>query len=182
MSQAHRRWTSSPLPAITIPATVSAELARTLREEADRAGYARYSLLDRGSYDILDLGSRPGGAWSELLLALVGVAASATGRPLELAAARVLRLRPGDYVLVRHDTITSGVELVLDLSPAPVPGAEVHWRHRGQVYFAFPSSACGELAIVERGPTVLANHTYVSKRAPEAEIVRVVALLQEGGG
>jgi hypothetical protein len=182
MNETQRRWISSPMPAVTIPAAVSAELARTLRAEAERAGYGRYSLLDRGSYEVLELEGR-GAAWDEVARALVGIAREVTGRPLvfALAAARVLRLRAGDYLLVRHDRVAEGpaVELVLDLSPAPVPSAEVHWRHRGQVYFTFPSSP-GALALVERGPTVLANHTYVSRMDRAAEVVRLVAMLAEG--
>jgi hypothetical protein len=68
------------------------------------------------------------------------------------------------------------VEVVLDLSPAPAPGAEVHWRHRGQLFFAMPS-APGSLAIVERGPTVMCNHTYVSRRNEGASVVRLMMLL-----
>ena len=68
------------------------------------------------------------------------------------------------------------IELVLDLSEATVPGAEVHWRHRGQVYFAMPS-APGSLAIAQRGPTVMSNYVYVSKRHASC-VVRLVALLR----
>ena len=61
---------------------------------------------------------------------------------------------------------------------AAVPGAEVHYRRRGQVFFRAPC-APGSLAIVERGPTVSCNHTYVSKRHADASVVRLVLLLRD---
>jgi hypothetical protein len=69
------------------------------------------------------------------------------------------------------------VELMLDVSAAAVPGAEVHYRRGGQVYFRAPS-APGAASIVERGPAVACHHTYVSKRHPGAEVVRLVLLLR----
>jgi hypothetical protein len=88
----------------------------------------------------------------------------------------VLRLVPGDYLLARHDRIREGgtIECVVDLSPAPVPGAEVHYRQHGQVFFRV---ACepGRAALVPRGPTVTANHTYLSK-LHTGEVVRWIAL------
>jgi hypothetical protein len=59
-----------------------------------------------------------------------------------------------------------------------VAGAEVHYRHRGQVFFTFPSTP-GALALVERGPTVMCNHTYVSQRTPDASVVRLIVLLRD---
>jgi hypothetical protein len=38
----------------------------------------------------------------------------------------------------------------------------------------------GSLAIVERGPTVPGNHTYVSEHLAAAGIVRLVMLLRDG--
>jgi hypothetical protein len=35
----------------------------------------------------------------------------------------------------------------------------------------------GSLSVVERGPTVTCNHTYVSKLQPTAQVIRLVALL-----
>jgi hypothetical protein len=111
--------------------------------------------------------------------ALTGIVEEITGRSLVVAHARALRLGCGDYVLVRHDRVYDErpVELILDLSPAPVPGAEVHYRHRGQVFYTVPS-APGALAVVERGPTVACNHTYVSKRRAGASVVRLMVLLR----
>jgi hypothetical protein len=162
--------------AVVVPDVVGPSLAAMARERLERAGYTRYALLDRGSYDVLADPQEPA-----LFGALIDIAAHTTGRSLVVAEARVLRLGPGDYLLAHHDRIHDGhpVELVLDLSPASVPGAEVHYRRRGQVYFRVPCVP-GSLAVVERGPTVSCNHTYVSKRSPAASIVRLVLLLRDG--
>jgi hypothetical protein len=168
------QWQSSPLPAVVVPAAVGAALAAEVRGRLERGGYTRYPLIDRGSYEVLESPPEP-----ELTDVLVGIAAEITGRSLALAESRVLRLGPGDYLLVRHDRVYDDrpIELVLDLSAAAVPGAEVHWRHRGQVFFTMPSSP-GALAIVERGPTVMCNHTYVSKLHEGASVVRLRLLLR----
>lgn len=168
-------WNASRLPAVVVPAAIGAELAAEVRARLERANYTRYTLLDRGSYDEVKSPAEP-----ELLDVLTGVAAAVTGRALEVAEVRALRLLPGDYVLVRHDRVHEGrpVELVLDLSPARVPDAEVHYRHRGQVFFTFGSEP-GALSLVERGPTVMSNHTYVSKLHTDASVVRMIVLLRD---
>ncbi|MBX3206221.1 MAG: hypothetical protein KF764_14210 [Labilithrix sp.] len=167
-------WTATPLPAVIVPDAVGRALAAEVRRRVEGAGYTRFTRVDRGSYDVA---TSPNEA--ELLEALTGVAAEVTGRSLALVEARVLRLHPGDYLLVRHDRVHDDrpIELVLDLSPAIVAGAEVHYRHRGQVFFTVPS-APGSLAIVERGPTVMCNHTYVSRRLAGASVVRLMVLLR----
>jgi len=54
----------------------------------------------------------------------------------------------------------------------------VHYRRRGQVFFRVPCTP-GAVSIVERGPTVTCNHTYVSKLSPPgAEVLRLVVLLR----
>lgn len=171
-------WNASALPAVVVPSAIGPELAAEARARLEHAEYKRYALLDRGSYDVVASPVEP-----ELLEALTGIATAVTGRALEVAEVRAVRLRPGDYVLVRHDRVHEGrpVELVLDLSPTSVPDAEVHYRHRGQVFFTFPSTP-GALALVERGPTVMSNHTYVSKRHAEASVVRLVVLLRDAHG
>ena len=105
--------------------------------------------------------------------------ASRGARRSRSTEARLLRLLPGDYLLAHHDRILEGnpVEVTADLSPASVPGAEVHYRRRGQVYFRFPCVP-GSVAVVERGPTVTCNHTYVSKLHAGASVVRLVVLLR----
>jgi hypothetical protein len=164
-----------PMPAVVVDRAVGDVLAGEVRSRLERAGYERYALLDRGSYDEVKSPNEP-----ELLAALTVVAMEVTGRPLVLAESRAVRLSPGDYILVRHDRVHDDrpVELVLDLSAMSVPGAEVHYRHRGQVFFAV-SSAPGALAVVERGPTVMCNHRYVSKRYVGAAVVRLIVLLRD---
>ena len=165
------------MPALTVPSAIGEELAGEVRARLEHAGYTRYALLDRASYEDV---KTPGEA--ELLEILRALASEITGRALVVAEARALRLSPGDYVLVRHDRVHDNrpVELVLDLSAAPVPGAAVHYRHRGQVFFAVPSQP-GALALVERGPTVMCNHTYVSKLLAGAVVARLVVQLIDAG-
>jgi hypothetical protein len=161
--------------AVVVPDVVGSALAEELRVRLDHAGYTRYALLDRGSYDVLPNPEEPA-----LYAALIGVATKVTGRSLVMTEARALRLHPGDYLLAHHDRIFDDqpVELVLDLSPASVAGAEVHYRRRGQVFFSF-ASAPGALSVVERGPTVHCNHTYVSKLHAGASAIRLVVLLRD---
>jgi hypothetical protein len=167
-------WMASPLPAVLVPGAVGTALAAAVRARLEHVPYTRYALVDRGSYEELRSPAEP-----ELLAVLSGIAMEVTGRELTLVEARVLRLGAGDYLLVRHDRVHDDrpVELVLDLSPAVVPRAEVHYRHRGQVFFTVPS-APGALAVIERGPTVMCNHTYVSKRHAGASVVRLMVLLR----
>ena len=104
---------------------------------------------------------------------------AAAGRSLAVSEARMLRLVAGDYLLAHHDRVYDDfpVEVMFDLSPAPVPGAEVHYRRRGQAFFRAPCVP-GSAAIIERGPTVTSNHTYISKLHAGAAVVRLIALLR----
>jgi hypothetical protein len=168
------QWTGSVMPATLVPSVIGAALAADVRARLAAAGYERYALLDRGSYERSSAGSEA--ALCEMLL---GIASEVTGRALSVAEVRALRLLPGDYLLVRHDRVYDGrpIEVTLDLSALPVRAAEIHYRHRGQVFFVVPSQP-GTLAVVERGPTVMANHTYVSRLNEGAEVVRLVLLLR----
>lgn len=136
--------------------------------------WARYALLDRGSYEYARDVAEP-----ELAALAEREAERVTGRPVRVVESRALRLGAGDYILARHDRVYEDfpVEVMFDLSPAVVPGAEVHYRRRGQVFFQVPSLP-GAMSIVERGPTVTCNHTYVSKRHLDASVVRLVLLLR----
>lgn len=162
--------------ALVVDDAIDAPRAADLRGRLARAGFRPYRLLDRGRYayvDDPDLTSRD-------LADLTALAAARTGRALVPCEARALRLGPGVYLLGHHDRVHEDhpLELVLDLSPAAVPGAEVHYRRRGQLFFRVPS-APRSLAIVERGPTVTSHHTYVSLRHGAAEVVRLVVLLRD---
>ncbi|MDQ3368975.1 MAG: hypothetical protein M3680_26425 [Myxococcota bacterium] len=161
--------------AVTVPDAIAPPAAAELRARLEQRGYERYALLDRGSYDHVPVVREPA-----LADALARIASELTSRTLQVSAVRALRLGPGDYVLAHHDALHADhpVELTLDLSTAIVPGAEVHYRRRGGVYFCAPS-APGALAVVERGPTVACNHTYVSKLHATASVVRLVLLLRD---
>lgn len=160
------------MPAVVVPDAIGSELAADARARLERAGYSRYGRIDRASYDHVDDPPLP-----ELVEALAGIAAAVTGRAGKVSTVRAIRLEPGDYLLTRHDRVLDGrpLELVLDLSASPVDRAEVHFRHRGQVFFTMTSRP-GALAIVERGPTVMSNHTYVSKRL-RGSVVRLLVHL-----
>jgi hypothetical protein len=160
--------------ALVVPDAIDAARASEIRARCD-ARYTRYALYDRGSYDVVHDVDDP-----ELAAIAIRAAEQATGRQLAVAEARVLRLVPGDYVLAHHDRIhdDNPVEVMIDLSPAAVPDAEVHFRRRGGVFLRFASTP-GALAIVERGPTINCNHTYVSKLHERAVVVRAVLLLRD---
>ena len=94
--------------------------------------------------------------------------------------ARAVRLRAGDYLLAHHDGLRDGnpVEVMLDISAACVPGAEVHESPARPGVVLRVASAPRAAAIVERGPSVGSNHTYVSRLHADAEIVRIIAELR----
>jgi hypothetical protein len=146
--------------AVLVPDAIDRVTAAAARDRLDRAGFERYRLVDRGSYGYLDTPDVP-----DVIAALARLAASATGLTLELVRARALRLDPGDYLLARHDRVRTAreLEVVVDLSPATVPGAELQYRQHGQVFFRIPAIP-RTAAIIPTNPTVSCNHSYVSKR------------------
>jgi hypothetical protein len=159
--------------ALTVPDAVDAQRAAAVRARC--TSFTRYALLDRASYDV---GFDPDAP--DVIALMTAAAQRATGRTLAPAASRIVRLLAGDYVLAHHDSIydDNPVEVTLDVSPAPVPDAELHYRRSGQVYFRFPC-APGALAIVERGITITCNHTYVSKLHRDAVVMRLIVLLRD---
>lgn len=161
--------------ATIVPEAVGPTLAAEVRTRLDRAGYTRYALLDRGSYEIAIGPDEP-----IVVAALAGLAGQLTGRSLAAVDARALRLGPGDYLLAHHDRSHEDplVELMLDLSPASVPGADVHYRRHGKVVFQMASRP-GALSVVERGPETDCYHAYVSKRQLGAHVVRLVVRLRD---
>lgn len=169
----HATWTASPMPAVIVPDAIGSALAAETRAALLHAGYTRYRRLDRASYE-----EAPADGLRDVGETLAGIVREVTGRDVALRGLRAVRLVAGDYMLTRHDRVHAErpIEALLDLSPAPIAHAAVHYRHRGQVFFVFPTQP-GALAIVERGPTVMCNHTYVSKLVPDAEVVRLLALL-----
>ena len=133
--------------------------------------WQHYGHIDQASYDFVEDVTLP------ITNAIVERAATQLDRKLVVRTTRLLRLRAGDYLLAHHDRFydDNPVELTLDLSPASVPGAEVHYRRRGNVFFRMPCVP-RSLAIVERGPAVSCNHTYISKLMPDALVIRYVVL------
>ncbi|HEY6036470.1 MAG TPA: hypothetical protein VIV58_19465 [Kofleriaceae bacterium] len=131
---------------------------------AQFAGFTRYALYDRGSYELVDVPADP---------RIGALVEQVTGVRRRCVASRVIRLVPGDYILARHDSIPTGLEVVIDISPAPA-AAELHYRQHGQVFFRMPCEP-GTAALVPRNPTVTANHTYLSK-LHTAEVVRWICL------
>lgn len=161
--------------ATIVPEAIGPALATEVRARLDRAGYTRYALLDRGSYEVAIDPDEP-----SVIAALAGLAGPLTGRSLAPVDARALRLGPGDYLLAHHDRRHEDpiVELMLDLSPASVPGADVHYRRHGKVVFHVESRP-GALSVVERGPETACHHAYVSKRHLGASVVRLVVRLRD---
>lgn len=159
--------------AVLVPDAVPEAVAAAARTRL--AGFTRFALVDRGSYDVIANPEAP-----ELVDLAVAHAERLTGRKLRHAESRALQLHCGDYLLAHHDRLhdDNPVEVTLDLSPSPVAGAELHYRRRGQVFFRVPCTP-GVLAVVERGPTVTCNHTYVSKLHADAIVIRVVVLLRD---
>jgi sarcosine oxidase gamma subunit len=161
--------------ATIVPEAVGPTLAAEVRAQLDRTGYTRFALLDRGSYEVAMEPDEPA-----LVAALAGVAREVTGRSVVLVDARALRLGPGDYVLAHHDRRHADplVELMLDLSAASVPGADVHYRRHGKVVFHVVSRP-GALSVVERSAETSCHHAYVSKRYVGACVVRLVVRLRD---
>lgn len=159
--------------ALLVPDAIDAARAARVRER--NTGFTRYALLDRGSYEVVHDVDEP-----DVIALMTRAAERTTGRSLAPASSRLLRLLPGDYLLAHHDRIHTDnpVEVTLDVSAAPVPNAEIHYRRSGQVCFRVPCTP-GTLAIVERGVTITCNHTYVSKLQREAVVTRLIVLLHD---
>lgn len=163
--------------AAIVPGAITAAIADEIRDRLVRRGYRRYTLVDRGSYDWIDDAGE-----LDVITALARTASGITGRTLgaaDVLDVLALRLGPGDYLLAHHDRShdDTRVELVLDVSAAPVPGAEVHYRRHGQIFHRVPAQP-GVLSVVERDAGVTCHHTYVSKRHAGAELVRLVVRLR----
>ncbi|HEY4179297.1 MAG TPA: hypothetical protein VGM90_20780 [Kofleriaceae bacterium] len=131
--------------------------------------FERYAQIDRASFEHAPI---------DPPAALVSFAEKVTERELRPVSARVIRQRPGDYLLAHYDELHDDhrVEVVVDVSPAIVEGAEVRYRRNGAVFFIVPSQP-GTASVVERGPTTQAYHTYISKLREGALVQRLVMQL-----
>jgi hypothetical protein len=168
--------------ALVVPAAISRNACTRARVALERSkerngppNWRRYTRIDRASYDVID---EP-----RLLLEreIIDLAERVTSRKgLAICDWRALRLIAGDYILADHDRLLDDnpIEVVVDISSAPPAfPAEIHYRRRGQVFLRIPAVP-GTCSVVERGPTITRNHTYVSKRDPNARVIRIVALLK----
>jgi hypothetical protein len=163
--------------AVIVPGVIAAAHADEVRARLEARGFARYALVDRGSYAWTDDVDEP-----ELVTALVRTATGAAGGEpdtYEVTDVRALRLVAGDYLLAHHDRAHDDrrVELVLDVSAAATAGAEVHYRRHGQLFHRVPSHP-GALSVVERDVAVTCHHTYVSRRNTGAEVTRLMLRLR----
>jgi len=159
---------TAELVAGAIDVTTATELRGSI------TNYRRYALLDRGSYQVADVGQS--NVLDRTMSRVLGLAGELLGRVVVAHEIRALRLEAGDYLLARHDRVHEDrpLELVLDLSPVPV-AAEIQYRRLGQVFFRVPASP-RSLAIVQRTPAITCNHTYISKLRLGVEVVRLVVL------
>ena len=155
---------------LVIPDAISRAKLAPARERL--TGWTRYALLDRGSFDIIE-------SPNVLEAEIVELARRSTSRTgLAIHESNAFSFAAGDYLLTHHDRLheDNPVEVTIDLSPSP-GDAEFHYRRRGQVFLRIPSVP-GTASVVERGPAITRNHTYVSKRDPHARVIRIVALLK----
>ncbi len=161
--------------AVVRPHMIDGAARAAARAALEATGYRRLLGIDRAAAELCERPDLPA-----LVARARTLATAATGGAGVVRACFAVRLRAGDYVLAHHDLVESGpiagVEVMFDLSEAVVPGAVVHYRRRGQVYAELPSDPSAA-AVVERGPAVTSNHTYLSKAFGAATVVRLVVRL-----
>jgi hypothetical protein len=157
---------------------ISASDAAAVRSELQRNEYQTYRLLDRGCFDYQDLDTN--GSCGPICTKLAAYVSSNSNRQLRIVTARAIRLRAGHYTLANLDAYHDDLplQLTVDCSEHAVTNAHLFYRRRGGVFFFLPSQP-RSAAIVERGPSVNCHHSYISKRFPNAEIIRLVLLLRD---
>lgn len=166
-----RAFGESPLPFVEVPQAVSPGLARQLREMASAARYERFDLAHRGRYE------RAGEGDAALLASLAAAASFIAGTAHAPMHATWLKMRRGDYALLRDDVPPhAALELVLDVSERAVGEGQVLYTHRGQTFFAM-TQAPGTMALVARGPTVQRYVRYLNHRTSDAVLFRLVLAL-----
>lgn len=166
-----RAFDESPLPFVEVPQAVSPELARKLREMAAAARHERVDLAHRGRYE------RAAEEDAALLASLAAVASFIAGSAHAPVQATWLRMRRGDYALLRDDVPPHApLELILDVSERATGEGQVLYTHRGQTFFAV-TQAPGTMAIVTRGPTVQRYVRYLTHRTGDAVLFRLVLAL-----
>jgi hypothetical protein len=163
-----RAFAERPLPYVEVPDAVSEALAARLREGVAQAPCQRFELVHRGRYERCD---EPDAALLTSLAAAASFVAGAAHAPVR---GTWLRMRRGDYALASDDVPPhADLELVLDVSERAAGEGQVLYTHRGQTFFAM-TQAPGTLALVARGPTVRRHVRYLSHRAGDAVLLRLV--------
>ncbi|MDB4966169.1 MAG: hypothetical protein JWN44_1858 [Myxococcales bacterium] len=141
-----------------------------LRATLDAAGWSAHDLADR-----LHLATANAGADDALFARLLDLA-NRTTRPLRLRAFQWLRLRRGDYQLLKHDARerppAAHVELIVDLSAAATGEAELVYTDGGATLFYVPQLP-GSVAVIERPPALLRYQRYLCLRVADAEVHRL---------
>ena len=168
-----RAFGESPLPHVEVPGAVSPALAARVRAGLASAPFEPFYLAPHGRYE--RCAEAPD---ADLAGTLVEVASFLADRPLAIVGATWIRTRRGSYALLRDDEPPSAAvaELVLDVSERATGEGQVVYTHRGQAYFV-ATQAPGALSLALRGPTVRRYLRYVTHRAGDATLLRLVLAL-----
>lgn len=170
----HRRaYGESPLPHVEVPGAVSPALAAAVRDALADRPFEAFDLAPRGRYE---RSTDPPDA--ALVATLAGVASYLADTPLTVIGSVWLRARRGSYALLRDDAPPPGAvaELVVDLSERAVGEGQLVYTHRGAPYFV-ATQAPGSLSLVARGRTVQRYLRFVTHRAGDATLLRLVLWL-----
>ncbi|MEZ4301765.1 MAG: hypothetical protein R3B70_42915 [Polyangiaceae bacterium] len=168
-----RTYAEQPLPHVDVPALVSPALAARVRASLTHTPFEPFDFAPRGRYERSAAPPDP-----QLAAALTDIASFLAGAPLAILEATWLRARHRSYALLRDDAPRTGTlaELVLDVSERATSEGQLIYTHRGQPFFV-ANQAPGAVALVARGPTVQRYLRYVTHRAGDAELLRLVLSL-----
>jgi len=172
---------SSMLPAVAIDGGCPESVLKEIRHAARKVHFARFDLAHRGRFEVSNDEPPP-----NALVALTEIVSACAGEPIQIAMHRWVRLRRGDYELVRNDAERSarlaprGLDVIVDASETASNEAEVVFTHRGQAFFTM-SQRPGMLAIVARRPTVQRYARYLTHRLGDRVVLRLeLGLLPSG--
>ena len=164
-------YRGSASPAVLIPGAIDPATAAALRE-AVTPQLQEIFVADRGRY--LTRAAPPELPLAEELRLL---ASRIVAVPLELAEARWLIFRGGDYALFKDGApLPACVEVTLDFSAAEVAGGEVVYARGPETLLALPSSP-RSLAIVERPAGVVRQTRYLPLKQGPAAVHRLRLVL-----
>lgn len=167
---------TAPLPSMMLPGAIDEAAIAELRARVDAAGWTEYALADRGRYAFNDT-VRDDALWAELTTLVNSVA----GAPMSLARARWMRLRRGDYSLVKDDSRTRPpgrcIEVTLDVSSGSSGEAHVVYV-LGMNALTVPQLP-GLLGVVDRSPAMTRYHRPPTSRSQGGfDIVRLLMQFQ----